>query len=205
MIWFYSGTPGSGKSLNSARAIYYNLFKYKRDVIANFDINKDVYDKKKKKGAFTFISNRDLSAEKLINLSIERGYYQNKKEGQCLVVIDEASIIFNSRNWNSKGRMEWLDFFVHHRKYGYNIIMISQFSGQIDKQIREVFEYEFVHRKLTNYGFMRLLPFNVFMVIERAAKFKMKNNTSTFLYSKKYANLYDTYHTFSEIEISPTS
>ena len=68
MIWLYSGTPGSGKSLNSARAIYYNLVKYKRDVIANFPINEDVL-KSKKRGDFSYINNKDLSAEKLIELA----------------------------------------------------------------------------------------------------------------------------------------
>lgn len=196
MIWFYSGTPGSGKSLNSARAIYYNLFKYKIDVIANFPINEEVYNKKKKKANFDYIPNEELNAEGLMALSKERGYYG--KESQCLVVIDEASIIFNSRDWNSKGRKEWLKLFNLHRKFGFNFIIISQFSGQIDKQIRQVFEYELIHRKYNNYGFMRFFPINLFLVIEKSAQFKMKNSVNTFLYSKKYAKLYDTFHDFEE-------
>ena len=97
MIWLYSGTPGSGKSLNSARAIYYNLVRYKRDVIANFPINETSLEKKKSKGSFTYINNKDLSAQYLIELAKDRGYLKNKKEGQCLVVIDEASFLFHSK------------------------------------------------------------------------------------------------------------
>ena len=196
MIKFYSGTPGSGKSLNSARAIYNNLFIYKSDVIANFPINEEVYNKKKKKGRFDCIPNNQLSAKVLMDISYERGYFG--KESQCLVVIDEASLIFNSRNWNSPGRMDWLELFNLHRKFGYDFIIISQFSGQIDKQIRQVFEYEIIHRKYNNYGFMRYFPINLFLVIERSAQFKMKNSVSTFLYSKKHAKLYDTFHDFRE-------
>ena len=47
MIYFYSGTPGSGKSLHVAKDIYTKLFINKGNVIANFDINRQVYNKKK--------------------------------------------------------------------------------------------------------------------------------------------------------------
>ena len=39
MIYFYSGTPGSGKSLHCAKDIYNKLFVKKQNVIANFEIN----------------------------------------------------------------------------------------------------------------------------------------------------------------------
>ena len=198
MIWLYSGTPGSGKSLNSARAIYYNLVKYKRDVIANFPINMEDIEKKKKHGNFTFIPNSELSALSLIELAKERGYTNNKKEGQCLVVIDEASLIFNSRTWNEKGRKEWLDLFTHHRKYGFNFILVSQFIGQLDKQIRPLIEYDFIHRKWNNYGFMQYFPLRLFLVIEKSNQIKMKNSSNTFFYNKKYCRMYDTYLDFSQ-------
>ncbi|MGL6125465.1 MAG: zonular occludens toxin domain-containing protein [Metamycoplasmataceae bacterium] len=203
MIWFYSGTPGSGKSLNSARAIYFNLFKYKRNVIANFPINMEVYDSKKNKGNFTYVSNLDISANYLIQYAKEN--HVPGVESQTLVVIDEASIIFNSRNWQDKGRMKWLELFAQHRKYGFNFIIISQFADQIDKQIRQQFEYEFVHRKWNNYGFMRMFPVKLFLVIEKSYQIKMKNTSNTFFYSKKYAKLYDTFYDFSEVEKTPTS
>lgn len=198
MIWLYSGTPGSGKSLNSARAIYYNLVRYKRDVIANFPINETSLEKKKSKGSFTYINNKDLSAQYLIELAKDRGYLKNKKEGQCLVVIDEASLLFNSRTWNEKGRKEWLDLFTHHRKYGYNFILVTQFIGQLDKQIRPLIEYDFIHRKWNNFGFMQYVPIPLFLVIEKSNQIKMKNGSSTFFYNKKIGKLYDTYLDFSE-------
>ena len=72
MIKFYSGTPGSGKSLNSARAIYNNLFIHKVDVIANFPINEEIYNKKKKKGRFDCIPNNQLSAKVLMDISYSK-------------------------------------------------------------------------------------------------------------------------------------
>lgn len=198
MIWLYSGTPGSGKSLNSARAIYYNLVKYKRDVIANFPINMEDIDKKKNHGDFTYINNNNLTANGLIQLAKDRGYLSNRQEGQCLVVIDEASLMFNSRTWNEKGRKEWLDLFTHHRKYGYNFILVSQFIGQLDKQMRNLIEYDFIHRKWNNYGFMQYCPLKLFLVIEKSNQIKMKNSSSTFLYNKKLGRMYDTYLDFAE-------
>ena len=41
MIYFYSGTPGSGKSLNVARDIYQKLVYRKQNVITNMQINFD--------------------------------------------------------------------------------------------------------------------------------------------------------------------
>ena len=38
MIYFYTGTPGSGKSLHMASEIYEAMYKGK-NVIANFEIN----------------------------------------------------------------------------------------------------------------------------------------------------------------------
>ena len=39
MIMLYSGTPGSGKSLHTARDIRDSLGAKRRPVIANFDVN----------------------------------------------------------------------------------------------------------------------------------------------------------------------
>lgn len=45
MIYLYSGTPGSGKSLHQASDIYYDL-KYNRPVITNYPININIFKKK---------------------------------------------------------------------------------------------------------------------------------------------------------------
>ena len=63
MIYFYSGTPGSGKSLHVARDIYNKLFIKKENVISNFDINREIYNKKKKKGKFLYITNNELTPQ----------------------------------------------------------------------------------------------------------------------------------------------
>ena len=96
------------------------------------------------------------------------------KKAQTLIIIDEAQLIFNSRDWNGKNgdRMQWIKFFSQHRKYGYNIILIAQFDRMIDRQIRSLVEYEVAHMKMSN--FFKFLPFTSFMAVMRWYGQKMK-------------------------------
>lgn len=162
MIDFYSGTPGSGKSLHVAEKIYWKI-RNGGCVVCNFAINTDifkVFDKKKKlkknymRGTCIQIENINLDPIFLMNYS--RAFFKrNKKnqiiEGQALLVIDECQLMFNSRSWNSYGRSEWVRFFTQHRKFGYNVILVSQFDRLVDRQIRSLIENEYVHRKMNNY------------------------------------------------------
>ena len=73
-----------------------------------------------------------------------------KREGQILVVIDEAQITFSNRDWNAPGRMEWIRFFIQHRKLGMRVILVVQDLGMIDKQIRAVVETTGNHMKVNS-------------------------------------------------------
>ena len=196
MIYFYSGTPGSGKSLHVAKDIYNKLFVKKGNVIANFDINRNIYDKKKKKGKFTYICNNDLSPQFFYKYAQENHILG--KENQTLVIIDECQILFNPRTWSDKGRIEWINFFTQHRKWGYNFILVSQFDRLVDRQIRSLFEYEIKHRKVNNFKIGQILPVATFMSIEYWYGIKEKVSSNMFFYRKKYGRLYDTFKNFEE-------
>lgn len=196
MIYFYSGTPGSGKSLHVAKDIYTKLFLKKENVIANFDINREMYDKKRRKGKFTYVSNSELSTDFLYQYAKDNHILG--KENQTLVVIDECQILFNPRNWSDKYRINWINFFTQHRKWGYNFILISQFDRLVDRQIRSLFEYEIKHRKVNNFKVGQLLPVSTFMAIEYWYGVKEKVSSNMFLYKKKYGRLYDTFKNFDE-------
>ncbi|XZL38492.1 hypothetical protein ACSXA6_14845 (plasmid) [Clostridium perfringens] len=47
MITLYTGTPGSGKSLHVAKVILERLQIDKKNVIANFEVNEEVINKKR--------------------------------------------------------------------------------------------------------------------------------------------------------------
>ena len=153
MIYLYSGTPGSGKSLHQASDIYWWLHNG-HSCICNFEINLDkikIRDRKKL-GEFYYISNDVLRPELLVKYS--QLYFRDHrfKEGAIRLYIDECQLLFNAREWNTKGRKEWLSFFTQHRKYGYDIYLIAQFDRMIDRQIRSLIEYEIIHRKVKNFG-----------------------------------------------------
>lgn len=98
--------------------------------------------------------------------------------------------------------MAWATFFTQHRKYGYNIILITQFDRLIDRQIRGVVEYEVIHRKVSNFktiGFFLGLLFrgNVFIAVRRWYCIKEKIDSEFFVLRKKYASLYDSYKIFT--------
>ena len=195
MIYFYSGTPGSGKSLHVARDIYIRLNRNKKypNVIANFMINEKMI--KNKKAKFIYKDNSELTVEFLLDYALEN--HKIGVENQTLVVVDECSVIWNSRSWmKDHDRMEWLKFFVQHRKLGYNFILISQTDRQIDRQIRSLFEYEVKHRKVNNFKIGRLLPVPTFAAITYWYGLNERLGVEFFTYRRKWSKFYDSYGTF---------
>lgn len=202
MIYLYSGTPGSGKSLHTARVIYYCL-KRGLPVIANFPIALNRI--KNARGEFVFIDNDKLTPSFLIEYS--RNYFKGErvKEGKISLVIDECQLMFNAREWNVNGRAEWLSFFTQHRKYGYDIILIAQFDRMIDRQIRALIEYEQIHRKVSNFGWKgKILSIvmggHTFVAVKVWYPMKEKVGSEFFHASKKFYSLYDTYGSFASVD-----
>lgn len=154
MIELYSGTPGSGKSLHIASKIKDWLHRWKAPVIANFAFRASACDPRGW-GSYLEISNNQLTPEFLEYFSEEykrlRGW-SSVPEEHILLVIDEAQILFNAREWNKGNRAGWISFFTQHRKLGYRVILIAQFDRMLDRQIRSVIEYEYIHRKVKNIG-----------------------------------------------------
>ena len=201
MIYLYSGTPGSGKSLHTASVIYWSL-KRGDPVIANFSINQDKI--KHKKGEFIELDNLSLTPDYLINYAMNYFNGNRVREGKLLLVIDECQLMFNAREWNIQGRAEWLSFFTQHRKFGYDIILVAQFDRMIDRQIRSLIEYEIVHRKVSNFGlkgkFLSLvMGGNVFVAVKVWYPMKEKTGAEFFHARKKYYSLYDTYNMFGTV------
>lgn len=201
MISLYSGTPGSGKSLHIAQRIYHGL-KVGRPTICNFDINLEKVSKKKKDDLpFIYIDNEELTPELLIEAS--QTYFDGHriKEDAILLVIDECQLLFNSREWQRSGRGKWLSFFSQHRKYGYEVILIAQFDGMIDKQIRTLIEYEFIHRKVSNFGIVGkivggLALGKMFCAVKVWYPLNERLGSEFFIAWKKYYSIYDSYGFF---------
>ena len=117
------------------------------------------------------------------------------------MVIDECQRIFNARDWGQKGRGEWLTFFTLHRHLGYDIVLIAQFDRMLDRQIRSLIEYEYIHRKVSNFGWKgKLLSCfalgNLFVTVKVWYPMKEKVGSEFFRAKKMYYGLYDTFATF---------
>lgn len=200
MIYLYSGTPGSGKSLDIAHRIYWALRTGNKYVICNFNVNLDSI-KHCHKDNFVYIDNSKMNPDVLMKISKE--YFKNHKfkEGKIFLIIDECQLLFNAREWNTKGRAEWLSFYTQHRKLGFDVFLVAQFDQMIDKQIRSLIEYQYIHRKVSNFGFGGKL-INAFAGGKLFVSVKVwyplgeKIGSEFFKASKKYYSIYDTYNTF---------
>lgn len=198
MIYFYSGTPGSGKSCHMADNMIWWLNSGRR-CIGTVTINNKCL--RKKHGKYSYVNIYDLKPSNLVKFS--KRYFKNKpiKENQILLVIDECHRIFNPRDWNSKTRNEWLTFFAEHRHLGYKIILVAQNDRQLDRQIRCQIEYEFIHRKVNNYGFFGLILAllsggSLFVCVKIWKPMREKVGSEFFRGRRKLYNFYNTFEQF---------
>lgn len=202
MIQLFSGTPGSGKSLHTARDIYWYCNRHKDHlVICNFIIDTS---KLKHPDRVVFVDNEDLHTPDLVvDLAQKFNNEHGLNENNIVLIIDEAQLIFNAREWNVDGRKEWMSFFTQHRKLGFMVILVAQSDMYLDKQIRSLIEYNTIHRKVSNYGLFGLLVKccllgnELFVAVETWYGMKEKTGQQFFTARKKYYSLYDTYNTFN--------
>jgi len=217
MIYLYSGTPGSGKSLHLANIIWQKL-RSGRPVIANFPIQLDIvaestkdYIKRKigiknipkplKLARFDYVDISSLTVDYLIKHAMR--YHKPNRENQTLLIIDECAVIFNSRQWDNKDRQQWIVFFQQHRKLGYNVILVSQSDRLIDRQIRAFIEYEVKHRCLNNYRLLgKILGMiaggKLFVALEYWYGVKERTDTQHIRLNRRKASIYDTFKIFEK-------
>lgn len=205
MISIYTGTPGSGKSFHACKDIVRRL-KRGGGIICNFPINESFV--KKPKARVDYWDNSEFTVRKLMEYA--RDHHVIGKEGQTLVIIDEAQIIFNCRDFGRKDRNDWVNLFAQHRKLGFNFILITQCDRFLDKQIRGLVENEVRHRKLNNYGIGGMLISLTFRTWFIAIDYwyggnKLLIGKEMFCYSKKYEKVYDSYRMFADMTKLPAS
>ncbi len=77
--------------------------------------------------------------------------YDEKLNG--LLVLDECGTWLNTRSWNDKSRQPVLDWFLHARKLGWDIIFLVQNISLVDKQAREALAEHVVYcRRLDRFA-----------------------------------------------------
>ena len=133
--------------MHMAKDIYWHV-KMGRPVVANFDINREMF----RNGAESFLCLEGEALTPSALVEFARGYFANHKfgEGKIAFYWDEAQTRLNSRDWRNNS--EWNTFFQQHRKLGYDVYLVCQNHEMLDKQARAVVEYEVHHRKVNNVG-----------------------------------------------------
>ena len=66
---------------------------------------------------------------------MREGYAFNEEENG-LLVLDEVATFLNSRDWQAKDRQAVINWLLHSRKYGWDLLFISQHLDLVDKQVR---------------------------------------------------------------------
>lgn len=197
MIYLYSGTPGSGKSLHSIKDI---VFKLKRggNVISNFPVAVNKIKSKKSVGNFVYKDNKELTTDFLYDFALKN--HIKGKEAQTLLVIDEAQALFNPRDFRDVNRKGYNQFFSLHRHLGYNVILVTQNDRLLDRQIRCLIEYEVKHRKINNFKTLgMLLPFKTFACVSYWYGVRERLGVEFFRYRKSLSDLYDSYALFDNV------
>lgn len=200
MLTLYTGTPGSGKSYHATQRIDIWL-RQGRNVICTYPIK---LDNKRHKGLFLYIPLLDLSVDCLLQFASDN--HKPKKESQTLVIIDEAHILFNTRGYNVKERIKWLQFLALSRHYGYDFILITQNDRAIDRQVRGLIEFNVKHRKLTSFGVKGWLLVVLFRKRFISIRYWYVNNEKCdhefFNITRRIASLYDTFAMFDDVSCS---
>lgn len=192
-ITLMSGTPGSGKSLH---AVFEALdwLKFGKNVITNFPLTYDKYLKKQIKGDYEYWKNSDITPQNLSEYAKE--HHKPGTKPQTLVIVDEASMMFNARDFGRKDRMEWIYFLANHRHFNFDIILIAQNDKMLDKQIRGLIEYDIKHRSLSNFNFITLLISKLFgglfFCVSYWYPIRQCNGKSIIRFNRRKASCYDT-------------
>lgn len=204
MLLAYTGTCGSGKTYHAA-AVAWERLRYGHPVVTNMSL--DLPNKKRKKPyPYYYIDIYEMTPAKLREISeevrVSHGW-EYVREDYITLIIDEAQLIFNCREWDAKGRKEWTAFIQQHRKYGYKIILVTQYIKMIDTQMRSLMEYNVIHRKCSNFGIKGLaiswllLSPTLFVCVRMWAVTGDRIDCELLRYSRRIGRIYNTRESFS--------
>jgi hypothetical protein len=134
-VYLVTGKLGSGKSLISVgRAVEYAS--KGRRVAANFSIDFSQV-KHSRRGKLSEAYCEVLPARPSANDLHALGRGGDREEVAGLLILDEAATYLNARDWADKDRKRVIDWFLHSRKLGWDVMLICQHQSLLDKQIRE--------------------------------------------------------------------
>jgi hypothetical protein len=96
----------------------------------------------------------EKATEELIPLAT--GKAAKEYEGHGRLYLDEAQLIFNSRQWTDN--QKWIHFFSQSRKKKWDVVLVAHSIQMIDKQIRPFLEFETRFRDMRRIKFLGMIP-----------------------------------------------
>jgi Zonular occludens toxin (Zot) len=196
MIRYVTGTLGAGKTFHSVRLLMEHLAKG-GTVVTNVECCFDLIRQTIAKRSGVWIEADQLRVfdpEKTPNWEAEIPW--GESEGMVLVVLDEAHLFYNARDWaaTASSHKRLLSFLSQSRKAGVDVLWISQDGGNVDKQFRTLAEWELgiVNAKHLPLGWLGMLPISAYCVKHVSAKGGFVVKKEWFLYSSWIKGRYRT-------------
>lgn len=132
-VWVITGELGSGKSLQAVAKIRDFLERGCR-VATNMDLRLEKLVSKRKRADVTRLPDWPTSADLDALGKGYEGPFDEKRFG--VIVLDEAAVFLNSRDWQGKDRTAVIAWLRHARKLRWHLILLSQDIESLDKQVR---------------------------------------------------------------------
>jgi hypothetical protein len=133
-VQFVTGKLGGGKGKYAVMQLL-KAAKEGRRIAGNVDIYLEHFAKKKHRTKYVRVPDkptaRDLEAMGHGNPES----YDEDRNG--LLVLDELGTWLNARSFSDPARAGVLDWLIHARKHGWDVLLICQNEVQVDKQVRE--------------------------------------------------------------------
>lgn len=133
-VYFVTGKLGAGKTLCAVGRIR-DYLAHGRPVATNLDLNLSNLLHPFAKTPRLFRVPDKPKVEDLELIGSGNTTYDESKNG--LLVLDECGTWFNARSWNDKTRQPVINWMLHARKLGWDVIFIIQDISIVDKQARE--------------------------------------------------------------------
>lgn len=152
-VYIVTGKLGSGKSLAAVGRIRTYLEQGRR-VVTNLDLYLDRMLSRRSRMTATRLPDKprleDLQA---LGTGDDRPVDDYDESRFGLLVLDELGSWFNTRSWNDKSRAGLIEWFIHARKYHWDVILLVQDVEMIDKQLRDsLCEHLVICRRLDRFA-----------------------------------------------------
>ena len=191
----YFGIPGSGKSTMGTWYAIDTLEKNKKIEKRNI--------KRIKKGKLPIPTKKIVTCNLTIKgaTAIEKTdiNIKNDELHDCLLLIDEAGLNYNNRNFSKNFTEDELKIFKYHRKRNIDIVIFSQSYEDMDKKLRDLStELYFLKRSLIPL-FVKSEKITKFIMIDKDTK-QIQDGYKKVLFSGFYVFMPKTWKYFDTTE-----